>query len=144
MLVTTHTIVAMSLAVVTKEPAIYLPLALINHPVLDMVPHFGFPEKKYRKLRVDLFWPLVVLDAIMGTTSFFIVLHKTSMPFWLLFTVCLLAGWPDLLQLYRRKVNPGFLPRLSAFHEKIQTESPWLLPVEIGIVVACLSIIFKH
>lgn len=143
MLVTTHTMIAMAVVVITKESAIYIPLAAVNHPLLDMVPHFGFSDKHYHELRVRLGWPLIFLDAILGTTFFFLVLNKTGLPFWLLFGICLLAGWPDLAQLYHRKVNQNFLPKLSDFHEKIQTESPWLLPLELGIIIACLTLILK-
>lgn len=143
MLVTTHTMIAMATAIVVKDPAIYIPLAVINHPLLDMVPHFGFSDKHYKELRRDLLWPLVALDATGGTILFFVVLHKTGIPFLLLFLICLLAGWPDLAQLYHRKVKPIF-PRLSELHEKVQTESPWLLPLEVGIIAACLKVIFKN
>jgi hypothetical protein len=133
--------IAMTIAVTTNNPAIYLPLAAVNHFLLDAFPHFGFPADRYPGVRKKLTWPMVISDAIVGTSLFFFVLAKTEISFWLLFGVCFLAGWPDLLQLYRRQVNPKILPRFSKFHESIQTESPWLLILEAVTVVLCLMFI---
>lgn len=142
MFVTTHTMVAMTLTAATGNPLIYLPAAAINHPLLDMVPHFGFSKQKYPGLRNKALIPMMVFDVFAGTTLFFLVLFKTGLPFWLLFLVCLLAAWPDLLILYQRFVNPKFAPKVKELHENIQTESPWFFWIELTIIGFCSYLIF--
>lgn len=141
MLVTTHTMVAMSLMATTGNPFVYVPAAIVNHPILDMIPHFGFSKAKYPKLRSQAMWPMIIMDAILGTSLFFVVLKFTHLPFWPLFGICLLAAWPDLFTLYQRKVNPKLAPKFLELHENIQNESPWFIFVELGIVILCLYLI---
>lgn len=142
MLVTTHSMVAMALTVTTGNPYIYVPAAVVNHPILDMLPHFGFPTEKYPKLHDQAMWPMVLTDMIAGTSLFFLVLAKTGLPFWLLFGVCFLAAWPDLFTFYQRKVNPNLAPGFLKLHERIQHESPWYFWVDLTVIAVCIFLIF--
>jgi len=142
MLVTTHSMVAIALTITTGNPAIYIPAAVVNHPVLDFLPHFGFPKEKYPVLRKKMLWPMTIMDAIVGTSMFFWVLNHTGLSFWLLFPICLLAGWPDLAGLYRTVFKHNFSPKFHQIHENIQHESPWYFWIDLTIIALCAWLIF--
>lgn len=133
MLVTTHTVIASTIAIKTGNPYIYLPFAASEHFVLDTFPHFGgeWTEKNFRLM--------TVVDAIVGITLFLILARYTQFSVLILFAVCLLAGWPDLLWLTKRKKFPKFFK----FHKDIQKhEFPAGIFIELVIVVGCLALIF--
>lgn len=137
MFVTTHALVASTVAIKTGNPYIYIPFALADHFLLDSMPHFG------GKLVGKNFKVFTVIDAICGITLFLILARYTQFSVFILFSVCLLAGWPDLVHLYERLVDPKAFKKFQKFHSKIQRfEFPAGILIEIVIVVACLSLIF--
>lgn len=137
MLVTTHAVVASTVAIKTGNPYIYLPFAAADHFLLDTFPHFGgkWAEKNFR--------PMVVVDAILGITLFLILARYTHFSVFILFAVCLLAGWPDLIMLYQKITKTKKLPKFKKFHSGIQKlESLPGVLIEIAIVLGCLMLIF--
>jgi hypothetical protein len=138
MLVTTHAVVASTVAIKTGNPYLYIPFAMVDHFLLDTFPHFGGKWVKKR------FRPMVVLDVILGITLFLILARYTQFSIIILFAVCLLAGWPDLILVYRKFISPKVFPRFGKFHSDIQKfESfPGVL-IEIVIVLGCLWLIFE-
>jgi len=137
MLVTTHTIVASTIAIKTGNPYIYIPFAALDHFLLDMMPHFG------GKLVEKDFKLFTVLDAFCGITLFLILARYTQFSVLILFAVCFLAGWPDLIHLYRRLVNPRGAAKFQKFHDDIQRlEFPAGILIEGLLVLGCLLLIF--
>ncbi|MEK7447346.1 MAG: hypothetical protein AAB632_00900 [Patescibacteria group bacterium] len=137
MLVTTHAMIASTVAIKTGNPYIYLPFAAADHFLLDAFPHFGGEviEKHFR--------PMVVLDAVLGITLFLILARYTEFSVFILFVVCLLAGWPDLILAYQKFINPKKLPKFAKFHVGIQKlEFPLGVLIELVIVSGCLMLIF--
>jgi len=136
MLVTTHTLIASTVAIKTGNPWIYIPFAAVEHFLLDMLPHFGKgPLLKRRNFQIA-----TLLDAIAGISLFFFLVSKTGFPIYMLFFIDFLAGWPDLVWL----LDSDRSSRFAKFHKKIQKfESPAGIVVEIGINLVCLYLIFK-
>jgi hypothetical protein len=133
MLVTTHTIVATTIALKTGNPWIYIPAAIINHPILDALPHFG--GKKVDK-RIDFKYE-VLADAILGISFYIFFLTKTNFPPLQLFILDLIAGWPDLIHLYNRYIL------FQKYHRMIQKlESPYGIILEVTIWITCLWLLF--
>ncbi|RJO60533.1 hypothetical protein C4544_05000 [candidate division WS5 bacterium] len=137
MLVTTHTIIASTIAIKTGNPWIYLPFAASEHFIFDTFPHFGgdWVKKNFRLM--------TVIDAIAGITLFLILARYTKFSILILFAVCLLAGWPDLVMLYQKLTKTKKLPKFKKFHSGIQKiEFPLGILIEVAIVLGCLLLIF--
>ena len=137
MFVTTHTIVASTIAIKTGNPYIYLPFAAVDHFALDTVPHFG------GKWAGKNFKVLTALDATFGIGLFLILARYTKFSILILFAVCLLAGWPDLILAYQKFINPKRLKKFGEFYAGIQkSESFPGIIIEVAIVLVCLLLIF--
>ncbi|MDO8507377.1 MAG: hypothetical protein Q7S53_02310 [bacterium] len=139
MLVTTHTLVASTIAIKTGNPYLYLPFAAVDHFVLDTFPHFDAPwvRKNYYKM--------AAIDAFFGITIFLVLARYTKFSVLILFAVCLLAGWPDLVTLFKKLtgIKSKKVTKFINFHEDIQRlEFPAGIFIEIVIVVGCLLLIF--
>lgn len=135
MLVTTHTIIASTVAIKTGNPYLYLPFAAADHFLFDTFPHFGgkWVDKNFKLV--------TALDATFGIALFLIIAFYTHSKFSvvILFAVCLLAGWPDLTWLTKRNRFSKF----KVWHAGIQKlESFSGLLVEVAIISACLLLIF--
>lgn len=143
MFVTTHAIIASTIAVKTGNPLIYIPAALLNHFVFDVFPHFGLSREEYGvRGWKKILSRLVVFDAICGTLTFFYILRVSGFSFGELFLVNLLAGWPDLLGLYQNFFNPNFWPQFKGFHDGIQRESVWGIVIELLVISFCFWLIY--
>lgn len=137
MLVTTHAVVASTIAIKTGNPYIYLPFAAADHFILDTFPHFGgrWLKKNYRLM--------VVVDAMCGIALFLILARYTKFSVLILFIVCFLAGWPDLLTFLNRTGKKKRFTGLQNFHDNIQKlEFPLGIFIEFVIVLGCLMLIF--
>ncbi len=133
MLVTTHAMVAATVAIKTGNPYIYIPFAAADHFTFDAFPHFG------GKWINDHFKSVAIIDAVVGITLFLILARYTKFSVLILLAVCLLAGWPDLLWLTKRRRFPKFFK----FHAGIQKfEATSGILIEVAIVAVCLALIF--
>lgn len=142
MFVTTHALIASTIAIKTGNPYIYLPAGIGNHFLLDMIPHFGLPKDMEEPLKSRLFTGMIFLDVLFGTLTFLLLIKLFSLnPIWL-FGLCLLAGWPDLVSLFERVAKKGWKP-LLVFHERIQPESYAGIVVELLLIAACWYILLK-
>jgi hypothetical protein len=140
MLVTTHTIVATTIAIKTGNPLIYIPAAILNHPILDALPHFGNKEVE----KNPYFNIAVSVDAVLGIGFFIFFILKTNFPPLQIFMVDLLAGWPDLVLGYNRFINLNRFVKFQALHSKIQKlESLWGAVIELSIWTICFYLIFS-
>ena len=136
MLVTTHSVVAMTVAVKTGNPYIYIPFAILDHLILDQLPHYGMRSFNFERFKI-----LTILDAVAGFFLFATFVYITNWPWWLLFLLCFLAGWPDILWFFGKKKN-GFLAKFKHFHKKIQNlESQGGILLEFAIIIFCLWLI---
>ncbi len=135
MLVTTHTVIAATVAIKTGNPYLYFPFAAADHFAFDTMPHFG-GDWVNKNLKL-----VTALDAIVGISIFLAIAFFTHSKFsvLILFAVCLLAGWPDLIWLTKRKHFPKF-KKWHAGIQKFET-SPGII-LEIAVVLFCLLLIF--
>jgi hypothetical protein len=139
MLVTTHTIIATTIAIKTGNPWIYIPAAIINHPILDALPHFG--GKKVTRA-IDFKYE-VALDAVLGITLYYFFITNTGFPPIQLFLIDLLAGWPDLAHVYNKYIDKNRFKIFQKYHRAIQKlESPFGIIIEIGIWFFCFAILY--
>lgn len=133
MFVTTHAVVASTIAIKTGNPYIYIPFAAVDHFLLDMMPHFG------GKTVGKNFKLFMALDAVCGITLFLVLARYTEFSVLILFAVCFLAGWPDLLWPTKRTSFVKF----KKFHKDIQRfEFPAGILIEMVITIGCLALIF--
>jgi hypothetical protein len=140
MLVTTHTIVATTIALKTGNPWIYIPAAIFNHPILDALPHFG--GSRVQK-RIDFKYEIIA-DAILGIGFYALFITKTNIMPLQLFLLDLTAGWPDLIHVYNRYIEPSKYIVFQKYHRAIQKfESPYGIILEVTIWIICLWIIFS-
>lgn len=137
MLVTTHAVVASAVAIKTGNPYLYIPFAAADHFLLDTMPHFGgkWVKKNFRLV--------TAFDAFCGIILFLILARYTQFSVLVLFAVCFLAGWPDLIMLYQKLTETKKLSRFKKFHRDIQRlEFPAGIFIEIAVVSGCLWMIF--
>ena len=124
-----HAATGITIALIFKRPEIALPLALLSHFVLDMVPHSFVPPKKNAMI------PYLAFEAIAAVAITVIGMLAFS-EYALLLSACAVAAYaPDLLWPFYYKTNlrykPGF-KQFFAFHKNIQwseTYRGWLVEV---------------
>lgn len=133
------------MAVAIKNPAIVLPLALLSHFLVDMIPHWNHKVAKNR-------------NKLVNTAEFFVTLSLTlilavilDVPTWLLIASMFVAIAPDLMWL--PEIWYGQLPamdgssifhRIRRLHQKIQwSETSKGLLVESGWFIFLITLIFQ-
>ena len=143
-----HLATGAAIALVVDKPAIALPVALVSHFVLDVVPHYGYPgEEGYKEaFRHRLSYLSLVFDAIGIAVLFTLV--KDSI--WVVFASAFLAIVPDAVWPYRyfmfERKNLA-LPdsRYARFHAGIQwCEREWGIIIEVIYSIALLLFIRGH
>lgn len=136
MFITTHTVVATTIAVKTRNPYLYIPIIFASHFILDALPHSdGILKHDFKTT--------VIIDAILGISFFIFFASRLDLPVMKLFLIDLLAGWPDLLPFYNKVIDKSKFTNFDNFHSGIQKfESKTGLLVEIVIIASCLFFIF--
>lgn len=122
-----HATTGIVIALVVKRPEFALPLALMSHFVLDVIPHSTVP------LRRNIMTPYLIAEAIAATTI--TVICMLAFPsLWFLIGLCaVLAFSPDFLWPFYYKgglADKPFFKQFYAFHKKIQwseTHRGWLV-----------------
>jgi hypothetical protein len=131
MLAINHTLTAVVLAVSIEKPAIVLPLALISHFLIDIIPHYGNGTNIVRG--TNLYDIKVVIDGLLS-----IVVTVLAMQHWpnkapIILAAVFFSVLPDLLWplalIVRRK---GVVWEFFKFHKLIQHESPKGIFTEIA------------
>lgn len=99
MLATPHTAMGILIAYLIPNPYVALPLALLSHFALDLIPHwdfFSFRKEITREIKIK-----VVGDFLIGLTLglFFVIRALPNLNEALRFTgCCVLANLPDALE----------------------------------------------
>ena len=145
MTATNHALSGAIIGLVITQPAVALPLALLSHFVLDMVPHFGLQFYKSPRRR-KIFHAYLLADAILLSVVIGYLLIAGAG--WLVLACLFLAGCPDFVQAYKYLFNADFRIRPSQnhwftkFHKKIQwSETPKGLLVEIPLAIAMFTLV---
>lgn len=113
-----HALTGIAIAVLVQRPEVAVPLALLSHFVLDMIPHGVVEVYKRRQFRNYL-----ILEALCMTIITLIAMGAFA-HIWFLVGLCaVLAFAPDMLwpfQLNGKLANaPGFR-QFYWFHKRIQ------------------------
>ena len=123
MTLTNHYLTGVGVAVVTNNPAIALPAALISHYVLDSLPHYGFKDWESRNQKI--FKAMLVIDIVVFSLLLrYLVIN--SVPGW--FYLSGFVGYlPDLAWIYRwiitekfGTIRPQKMNFMNNFHARIQ------------------------
>lgn len=140
-----HTITGAAVGAVIGNPVLALPVALLSHLILDIIPHSGDKnvQKSSTRFKIEL------LVDIALSASFLLALALLQPPRWqLLFACGVLGAAPDLiwfpywvleLQGKPRKFDP-----VSKFLAWIQwSEKPWGYYVEAVWLAGSLFVFFS-
>ncbi len=142
-----HATIGATIALVTKEPLIALPLAFASHFVADTLPHFGYPggggygELFKRKLAIfSLGYDVIGICILLVLIA--------EQPWWV-FAAVIFAVSPDFMWAYRYfwherkgRVPPSW--RIVKFHQGIQWfEKPIGLLVEVPLSIVLLVLISR-
>jgi len=142
MTATNHAITAANMALITKQWWV-LPLALLSHFVLDMLPHYGEPTLEARGAR---FKTVLLVDVVMLTLLTWLVIMTAGQYVWLTLAAMAVAISPDTVWIYRyyREHKEGELPMknpITYFHARIQWgERSWGWIIEIAWFIAMLAV----
>lgn len=140
-----HALTGTAIGLISGNPALAVPLALISHYICDMIPHFGSRNPE-TAIRSRAFRNYLVVEAVL---CFCIVLTLAILQpaHWQLAAVCaFVAASPDLLSInYFSKTKKGesWQPGpYVRFAKKIQWfEKPIGAVVEVAwLVAACIII----
>ena len=127
-----------------QQPLLIVPLALISHFVLDMVPHFGVHENDHAKRnKHPLFHFILAVDIAMAAALLVMLpsILSGAIDRWVLLLGMVLAWIPDAVWIrhfvHSRRGQELAKGWLTTFHEKIQWfERPPGIVVEILWFVA--------
>lgn len=151
MTATNHALTGAVIALVVKHPEIAIPLALLSHFVVDMIPHF---DAGYAHLRLAKM--VVAVDSVIAgsLTIALSLLLNTHVADWIIFLCMFAAISPDLVWGARYFIFKDFkratsepLDRFSRWHQKIQfsethpgilVEAGWLL-LMVGLIKTLVS-----
>jgi len=142
MLATTHSLASALIVTKIPNPYISLPLVIIFHYLLDLIPHWdtgtGLTTGKKTKQRA---LALTAIDVIVAATSVF-YFFQLSQPFSPLLWVGVILGiMPDILEFPALFFNfrPFPINVLEKFHSQIMHTSgkmPWGFVYQIPLVIA--------
>jgi uncharacterized protein involved in cysteine biosynthesis len=136
MTATAHALAGAALAVKISNPIIGLPIALISHFLLDLVPHWDFGTN-WKKKTKRLLWLQSTLDVLLG---FGLVLWLFSgrvdpVYLWIMVIFAQLPDWLEVPSLFMGFNVPPFswIKNLqTTIHNRLQL--PWGLATQ-GIVI---------
>ena len=126
MTLTNHFMTGVGIALITKNPFIALPMAIVSHYILDSLPHYGFKvwDQRNKGIFKILFRTMLVVDVIV--ISFFIIfLINNNVPAW--YYLSGICGYlPDFAWWYIWAIPEKFgtvrseLNFINRFHSDIQ------------------------
>ena len=146
-----HAAAGAVIALTIKQPYLVIPLALISHFVMDLIPHFGYPgHQGYKKiLRHRLTYFYLFLDLVGWIFLVWAMLGLS----WLAYVAAFMAVLPDIgRDLWRalfyygleKKGKPFRRGPLTKFHRWIQwCERPWGFIVEVIIGAGLISLVWE-
>lgn len=150
MTATNHALTGAIIALAVKEPTLVVPLALLSHFILDVIPHFGIHEEDVNKRNTHwLFRTVVSIDAVLVLSLLIAVplLANGNLSGWVILLGMLSALLPDSVWIYRfgrtmlTKIEHPY-SKLSSFHQRIQWfEKPWGLPVEFVWMIVSILVV---
>lgn len=152
MTVTNHMMTGALIAVAVRRPALAIPLALLSHFVIDMIPHYGYGAIPHHERDAQRNFVLKqAMDTYTALGLLWLVpylLRNCETP--LVTTLCMLAGflpdtiWPYQYVLAQRRGTYARQNWYARFHKAIQwCERPWGIYVELvwlALIIAGLKL----
>jgi hypothetical protein len=114
-----HGMTGAVIALAVKKPELALPLAFISHYVTDLIPHFGFEQKKVLGRAFNRF---LAADFLLAVVSMIILALLFPAHILLIWSCMILAAAPDIIWwFYRKSVKawPEGLDKFTAWHYRI-------------------------
>ena len=144
MTATAHALVGGAIAYSVQNPALGIPLSLLSHPVLDIIPHWDFGWGWRKKTKLKLFCE-ASLDLTIGIVASYAIFGQFINIYY--FLACVLGSilW-DLLEIPYWFFNWRFFPfsTLHSIQHHIQGRAklPWGIltqVVTVGIFIIILQ-----
>ena len=144
MTATAHALVGGAIAYSVQNPALGIPLSLLSHPVLDIIPHWDFGWGWRKKTKLKLFCE-ASLDLTVGIVASYAIFGQFINIYY--FLACVLGSilW-DLLEIPYWFFNWRFFPfsTLHSIQHHIQGRAklPWGIltqVVTVGIFIIILQ-----
>lgn len=145
MTMTNHFVTGAVIALVVKQPALALPLAVLSHFLLDAAPHYGEGKVEDEYTRSKMSWVVTAVDVVVGLSFLTWLLVQGQ---YYLVVGAMAAFLPDIAWVYRfarhrlTKASKA-RSRLSQFHEDLQHEYPWGIAVELPYLAVTVAVFMK-
>lgn len=144
MLAITHALTGGFIATKVENPALSLPLILLVHYAMDLVPHWdlGTGLKKRGRARTAFWGTVELLVAFLATWFLFQKNHPISLILWLGILVSLTPDFLDAPLLFLG-LNLPFSEKLYRFHHRFHRKHvlPLGLLPQIIIIIAILLLL---
>lgn len=140
MITTPHLLTGALIGVTLKDPIIAIPIALGSHVILDMVPHYDFPDhKKADTKKVFLYHSL---DILLGISLIYYFLHDTgNLPY--IFLIVFIADLPDIFTKLRFVFKNNFFKKFQELHESIQPKvNSKLINISLQLVYTAVLVYY--
>ena len=144
MTATAHALVGGAIAYSVQNPALGIPLSILSHPVLDMIPHWDFGWGWRKKTKLKLFCE-ASLDLTVGIVASYAVFGQFTNFYY--FLACVLGSvlW-DVLEIPYWFFNWRFPPFSTIYtiqhHIQGKAKLPWGIltqVVTVGIFIIILQ-----
>ena len=140
MTATAHALVGGAIAYSVQNPALGIPLSLLSHPVLDMIPHWDFGWGWRKKTKLKLFCE-ASLDLTVGIVASYAVFGQFINIYY--FLACVLGSilW-DLLEIPYWRFFPFSTLHSIQHHIQGRAKLPWGIltqVVTVGIFIIILQ-----
>jgi hypothetical protein len=146
MTATAHALIGGAIAASISNPSIALPLAIISHPLLDMIPHWDLGTGWRSKNKVTLFVESV-LDLIIGIVLAYFIFGRSVEPIYFLTVIFFSEIW-DILMMPYLLFGWKFAPFSTAYRlqHNIQKHAklsflPWGILTQAGAVYGAVLIL---
>ncbi len=143
MTATAHALVGGAIAASIPDPVIGITLALVSHPLLDMVPHWDFGWGWRKKTKLKLFIQ-GSLDLILGTILAYLLFGR-NINFWYFLSSVFASELWDLLEIPYWFFNWKFPPFgwIYKMQSSIQGKAklPWGILTQVASVMALVLIL---
>lgn len=136
MTATAHALIGASLAVKITNPFVGIPLAILSHFLLDLIPHWdegtNHREKSLAKIRLE-----ATFDVLLGFALAFLIFRNLSDPVYL-FAMIIAAQLPDWLEApaawFNVKIPPFSWMDWLGHNLQSRMQLPWGLVTQIVVV----------
>lgn len=144
MTATAHALIGAAIAAKIVNPWLAIPLAIVSHIALDLVPHWDAGTNK-RKKTLEKFRMEAVVDVLLGFLLSYVIFWNRVDPVYM-FIIIIASQLPDWLQvptsMFNIKVPPFTWVYQLGHKTQTRMQLPWGLVTQIVIVGIIVSYAF--